>query len=182
MENCFTNTTTLDLTDANGDVLKTTEEKGSALLQRFVQQSDQNNPEEKKAVWKVLDRTLTETGSNDDLITELEFTDALSRLSKDTASGHDNVKYSDIKSMSVDDKSELFTLYAESFATARVPSDFRIVSSSQSPKQGRTIAIPYLHNAEHHRKADGTEGDQEACSGPRKEKRTRRAQRRKNHL
>ena len=34
-----------------------------------------------------LDRTLTEAGSNDDMITELEFTEALSGLSKDTAPG-----------------------------------------------------------------------------------------------
>ena len=48
-----------------------------------------------------LDRTLTEAGSNDGMITELEFTKALSRLSKDTAPGPDRVKYSDIKNLSV---------------------------------------------------------------------------------
>ena len=49
-----------------------------------------------------LDRTLTEVSSNDDLITELEFTEALSGLSKDTPPGSDKVKYSDIKNLSVD--------------------------------------------------------------------------------
>ena len=46
--------------------MKTSEEKDSAPLQRFVRQSNQNNLDERKAVWKVLDRTLIEAGSNDD--------------------------------------------------------------------------------------------------------------------
>ena len=101
-----------DLADANGTVLK--RGKGSALLQRFVQQGSQNDLNERKAVWKVLDRTLT----------ELKFTEALPGLSKDTAPGPDKVKYSDIKSLSVDDKSDLFTLYEKNFPTGRVPQDW----------------------------------------------------------
>ena len=62
--------------------------------------------------------------SNDDLITELEFIEALSGLSKDTAPGPDKVKYSNIKKLSVDDKSELFRLYEEGFATGQVPKDW----------------------------------------------------------
>ena len=113
MEGCASNTNTLDLIDASGVALKTSKGKDSALLQRFVQQSNQNNLDERKAVWKGLDRTLTEAGSNDDMITELEFTEALSGLSKDTAPGPDRVKYSDINNLSVDNKSELFRLYEE---------------------------------------------------------------------
>ena len=79
--------------------MKTSKEKDSALLQRFVQQSNQNNLYERKAVWKGLDRTLTEAGSKEDLITKLEFFEALSGLSKDTAPGPDKVKYSDIKDL-----------------------------------------------------------------------------------
>ena len=99
MEGCATNNTTPDLIDANGEVLKTNKEKGTALFQRFVQQSNPNNLDEKEAVWKGLDRTLTEAGLNDDLTTELGFTEALSGLSKDKAPGPDKVKYSDIKSL-----------------------------------------------------------------------------------
>ena len=121
MEGTASNTTTPDLKDANGAVLKTSEEKSSASLQRFIRQSDQNKLNEGKAVWKVLDRTLTEASSNDDLITELEFTEALSGLSKDTAPGPDRVRFSDIKNPSEDDKSELFTPYDESFTTRQVP-------------------------------------------------------------
>ena len=97
-DSCAANTNTPDLIDVSGAVLKTSKEKGSALLQRFVQQSSQNNLDERKAAWKGLDRTLTEVGSNDDLITELEFTEVLSGPSKDTAPGPDKAKYSDIKS------------------------------------------------------------------------------------
>ena len=134
------NTKTPNLIDASSAVLKTSKEKGSALLQRFVQQSNQNNLDERKAVWKGLDRTLTEAGSNDDLITELEFTEALSRLSKDTAPGPHRVKYSDIKNLLVDNKSKLFRLYEKRFATGQVPEDFLIVTSSQSQNRERTIA------------------------------------------
>ena len=124
MEGCAANTNTPDLIDASEAVLKTRKEKGSALLQRFVQQSYQNNLDERKAVWKGLDRTLTEAGSNDDLITGLEFTEAVSGLSKDIAPGPDRVKYSDIKDLSVYNKSEVFRLYEESFATGQVPKDW----------------------------------------------------------
>ena len=48
MEGCAANTNTPDLIDASGAVLKTSKEKGSALLQRFVQQSNQNNLDERK--------------------------------------------------------------------------------------------------------------------------------------
>ena len=68
-----------------------------------------------------MDRTLTEVGSNDDLITELEFTEALSRLNKDKAPAPYTVKYSDIENLLVDNKSELFRLYEESFATGEAP-------------------------------------------------------------
>ena len=46
------NTNTPDLTDASRAVLKTSKEKGSPLLKRFVQQSSQNNLDERKAAWK----------------------------------------------------------------------------------------------------------------------------------
>ena len=128
---------TPDLIDASGAILKTNKEKGSALLQRFVQQSNKNNLDERKAVWKGLDRTLTEAGSNDDMITELEFTEALSGLSKDTAPGNDRVKYSDIKNLSVDNKSELFRLYEESFTTGQVPEDWSHSYLKPIPKPGK---------------------------------------------
>ena len=108
MEGCTANTDTPDLIGASGAELKTSKEKGSALLQRVGQQSNQNILDERKAVWKELDRTVIEAGSNGDMITELEFTEALSGLSKDAAPGPDKVKYSDIKNLSVDIKSELF--------------------------------------------------------------------------
>ena len=61
MEGSSANTNTSDLIDASGAVLKTSKEKGSALLQRFVQQSNQNNLDErKKKVWKGLDRSRLE--------------------------------------------------------------------------------------------------------------------------
>ena len=69
----------------------------------------------------MLDGTQTEAGWNDDLITEPEFTEALSGpgLSKDTELDLDVVKYSDIKNRSQDDTSEPLTLYEASLATGQ---------------------------------------------------------------
>ena len=111
------------------------EEKGSALLQRL--ENDQNNLDERKAVWKVRDKTLTEAGSTGDLITELEFTETISRLSKDTAAGPDMVKFSDIKNLSEYDKCELFTPYEESVTTGRVPKDWSHSCLKPIPKPGK---------------------------------------------
>ena len=139
-EDCSINTAIPDLIGANGAALKTSEEKESELLQHFVQQSDQNTLDTSKTVWEVLDRTLTEAGSSNDMITGLDFTEALSGLSKDAGSGPGVVKCSDIKNLSVDDKSELFTLYEESFAQGRFRRIGHIDTSSHSPNRARTIA------------------------------------------
>ena len=117
-----------DLIIDNRVVLETSKEEGSALFQRFIQQSCQNNLDERKAVWKVLDRTLTEAGSNDNLIKEPEFTEALSRVNEDTAPGLEMVKYSDTKNLSADYENKFFTLYEESFATGRFPGIGHIVT------------------------------------------------------
>ena len=86
---------------------------------------------------KGMDRTLTEDRGNDDLITELEFTEALSGLSKDTAPGPDKIKHSGIKILSVDDKNELFTLYEESSAKGRIHEDWPYGYLQPIPKTGQ---------------------------------------------
>ena len=55
-EGCAANINTPDLIDASGALLQTSKEKGSALLQRFVQQSEKNN----------LDECLERDGQNTD--------------------------------------------------------------------------------------------------------------------
>ena len=71
------------------------------------------------------------------MITELEFTETLSGLSKHTAPGPVRVKYSDIKNLSVDNKSELFRLYEESFSTGQVPEDLSDSYLKPIPKPGK---------------------------------------------
>ena len=71
------------------------------------------------------------------MITELEFTEALSGLSKDTAPGPDRVKYSDIKNLSVHNKSELLRLCEESFTTGQVPEDWSHSYLKPIPKPGK---------------------------------------------
>ena len=55
-----------DLEDANRSRLKTNEEKGQALLGRFIQQSNQNNLEEMKHILSDLNRTRTQSGPDDE--------------------------------------------------------------------------------------------------------------------
>ena len=124
------------LIDGSRVVLKTSNETGSALLRHFVKQSNQNNLDERKGE---LNRTPAAAGSNDDLITKLEFTESLSGLNKDTAPDPDNVKCSDIKNLSVDNESELFRLYEERFTTGPVPRIGHIVTSSHSPNRKKTV-------------------------------------------
>ena len=100
IEGCPAITTIPELVEAIETVVKASEEKGPALLQRFIQQSDQNNLDERKAVWKVLDISQTEASSTDDLITELAFTADFSGFCKNTAAGLDKVKYLSIKNLS----------------------------------------------------------------------------------
>ena len=82
------------------------------------------------------------------------------------------VKYSDIKNLSVDNKSELFKLCEESFATGQVLQDWSQTNPQTWQGSKQAEQIPYPHNAEHHGKADGTDRVEEACSGPGTEKRT----------
>ena len=91
-------------------------------------------------------QNLTEADTNVDLITELEFTEALSGLSKDMAPGPDKVKYSDIKNLSVDNKSKLFPLYEECSATGQVPTWENAARSAYDVYQGfqrkeQTLAV-----------------------------------------
>ena len=67
---------------------------------------------------------LTEAHPIGDLTTQLEFTEALSGLSKDTTDGPDKVKYSDTKNLSDENESKLLTLYEESFPKGDVPKDW----------------------------------------------------------
>ena len=148
---CAANT---EISVARGAKLKTSKKKGLVLPQRFVHHSNKNNLDERKAVWTGLDRTLTEAGPNDDLITELEFTEALSGLSKDAAPDPDKVKFSDIKNLSRASNSDCIKKTSQQDRFLRTG---LIVTPSQSqtgkgPYQAERI--PYRHHAEHHGKAD----------------------------
>ena len=125
-----------ELTDGNGVVLKISEEKGSAPHQRFVQQSDQNNRDERRAVWKRLDRTLTEAGLNDDLITELAFTEALPGSGRETAPGPDKIKYSDIRNLS-DKRASSSDCTKKAFAAGQVPENWSHSYIEPVPRLGK---------------------------------------------
>ena len=62
--------TTPDLENTNKAMLKTNEEKGQALLGRFIQMSNQNNLDEKKHVLNDLNRALAQSGPDDKLTEE----------------------------------------------------------------------------------------------------------------
>ena len=87
--------TTPDLEDTNRVRLKSNEEKGQAVLGRFIEQSNQNNSEERKHVLSDLNRSAEHVHK----LTEEEFNETLRRRGKDTAPGPDRIRYSDIKNL-----------------------------------------------------------------------------------
>ena len=77
--------TTLDLKDANGARLKYNEDKGQALLGQFIQESNQNNLEERKHVYILSDPDRTPAqGVPDNDLAEEGFNKALRRIRKDS--------------------------------------------------------------------------------------------------
>ena len=128
--------TTPDMIDMQGGLLKTNEEKGTALFERFVQQSDQSNLKEREQLLAALQAS--HTGNiHDDEITEEDFEGALRNSSKVTAPGPDGVRYSDIRNLSDEDKTELFELYQESFSSGSVPEDWTHSFLKALPKPGK---------------------------------------------
>ena len=125
-----------DIVDTNGTVLKTNEEKGSALLKRFIEQSDQKHPDEKKKYMSKLNLNLTQTGLDDEITVD-DLNEAITKSTKDTAPGPDRVRYSDIKNLSEEDKNKLFSLYQESFDTGHVPEDWTHSFLKPLPKPGK---------------------------------------------
>ena len=125
-----------DLEGVNGAVLKTNEEKGSALLDRFIQQSDQKNLEERMRILEELNVTINTLGIDDEVTGE-ELNHALTKIRKDTAPGPDKVKYSDIKNMSENDLKELLELYQKSFDQGQLPEDWTHSFLQPLPKAGK---------------------------------------------
>ena len=105
--------------DTNRARLKTNE----ALHGWFIQQSNQNNLEKRKHVLSDLNRTLAQSGPDDEL-TEEEFNKALRRSRKDTTPGPDRIWYSDIKNRTEEDKAGLYTIYQESFDKGYIPQEW----------------------------------------------------------
>ena len=68
--------TTPDIEDTNRARLKTKEEKDQSLLGRFIQHSNQNNLEERKHILNDLNRTLAQSGPDDEL-TDEKFSETL---------------------------------------------------------------------------------------------------------
>ena len=122
-----------DMIDTNGGLLKTNQEKGAALFERFIHQSDQSNLQEREQMLA----TLNTSHIQDDEITEEDFEAALRCSSKDTAPGPDGVRYSDIRNLSEEDKKELFDLYKESFSDGKVPDDWTHSFLKALPKPGK---------------------------------------------
>ena len=122
-----------DMLDENGSLLKTNTEKGTALFERFIQQSDQSNLNERRQILATLSSSIVQ----DDEVTEEDFEAALRASSKDTAPGPDGVRYSDIRDLSEEDKKELFDLYQESFASGNVPEDWTHSFLKALPKPGK---------------------------------------------
>ena len=135
--------TTPDLENVNGARLKTNEEKGQALLGRFIEQSNQNNLHKRKHILSDLNSTLTESGPDDE-ITEYEFNESFKRSGKDTTPGPVTVQYSDIMNLTEEDMTELHAIYQERFDKGYIPEDWT-----------HSFLQPILTPEKDHRKLNG---------------------------
>ena len=124
--------TTPDLEDTNRARLETNEEKGQALLGRFIPQSNQNRKKKRKHVPTDLNRTVAQSGPDDEL-TEEEFNEALRRSGKDIEPGPDKIRYSDIKKLTEEDR----TIYQESFDKGYIPEDWTDSTLRPISKRGK---------------------------------------------
>ncbi len=97
--------------------VRTSEEKGLALLERFLRQTDQGNETERSALLQ---------GLQDQYENELRIphvpikADVLKRVittSSDSAPGPDGVKYTDLKNLSEDDLQSLTNTLNNSYAS-----------------------------------------------------------------
>ena len=81
--------------------------------------------EKRKHVLTDLNRTLAQSGPDDEL-TDEEFNEALRGRGKDTEPGPDKIRYSDIKKLykTEEDRTELHTIYQESFDNGCVPEEW----------------------------------------------------------
>ena len=92
--------------DTNWARRKTNEKKGNVLLGWFIQ-CNQNTLQERKHILSDLNRTLAQSGPNEELAEE-EFNKALRRSGKDIATGLDTIPYSDKKNLTEEDRADRY--------------------------------------------------------------------------
>ena len=127
--------TTPDLSDSAGTILKTNAEKGAAFLERFIQQSDQQNASERKEILDNLHKKVERCGQ-DEKITEEDLLMAIKKL-RDTAPGPDRVRNTEFKTLSDEHQNELLELYNESLENGNIPADWTHSFLIPLPKPGK---------------------------------------------
>ena len=119
----------------DGQKLNSDEERGSAFLKRYLEQTDQKNLQERLATKNKLD-TLRASSSTD-ITFDGEMIKQFLALSKNSAPGPDQVDYDRLRELSDKDLEKVAELYNQSYIRGEVPEDWLHSYLAVLPKPGK---------------------------------------------
>ena len=104
--------------------VRTSEEKGLALLERFLRQTDQDNESERSALLHDLQDQYDSELRNPHMPIKADVLKSVIATSSDSAPGPDGVKYTDLRSLSDDDLQSLTNTLNDSYANQDIPDEW----------------------------------------------------------
>ena len=111
-----------DFTDENGVLMRSDSEKGEALFERYLRQTDQNNEEERVTYVRRLRAYYDDDPSNVEVLPDIVGHHI--KCSRDSAPGPDGVRYSHMKSLTEKEITELTGVLQKSIDEGEVPEDW----------------------------------------------------------
>ena len=121
-----------DFADENGVMLHSDSEKGEALFERFIRQTDQKNEAERSTFLSTIREYLEDEPQF--AIVSSESVEAQIKASDDSAPGPDGVRYSHLKNLSEEAINDLTEVLQDSFSRGDVPEDWLHSHLSPVPK------------------------------------------------
>ena len=105
-------------------IIRTSEEKGLALLDRFLRQTDQGNETERSALLHGLQDQYESELRNPHMPIKADVLKCVIATSSDSAPGPDGVKYTDLKNLTDDDLQSLTNTLNDSYANQDIPDEW----------------------------------------------------------
>ena len=127
--------TIVGLVDEQGNRLTTDEARGSAFLERYIEQTHQHNIQQRKETRDIMDEAVPDT-TYVNKVTKEEVEIAL-KSTKDTAAGPDGVRYSHIKAAEEADLDELIEAFNDSLESGTIPDEWLHSYLMPLPKPGK---------------------------------------------